>query len=168
MEMIYDTFLMYGKIRYFMADRCFNNDNLKKFNKYKFSQVELIPFDSALLEMQEKSADEILEISGNEQQVLAIIMRPDTNINQSLLYSEFEFCGYDLVEEFSNISAILNFAAGFEKSIAYKKLNKFGLISTYHEAVNTQVSLKDEYSNESHADCEIVEVWRRLTRAILE
>ena len=162
MEKIYDSFLMYGQIRYFIANRCFNDENLKKFNKYKLRQVEFVTFDCALLEMKEISVDETLEIASDNQQILAIIMRTDTNPNEGLLHKGFDFCGYDLVEEFSNISAILNCAAGFEKSIDYSKLNEFGLISAYRDAVNTQLSLQDEYSDESHAYCEIIEIWRKL------
>ncbi len=41
-------------------------------------------------------------------------------------------------------------------------LNRYGLISTYRDAVATQLNLYDEDSNEPHAYCEIVEIWRRL------
>lgn len=35
-------------------------------------------------------------------------------------------------------------------------------IETYRQAVHTQLELNDQYPEESHAYCEIVEIWRRL------
>lgn len=118
----YNFGLIYGKTIYFLADRCFNNDMLKAFNQYKCSQVEFVTFDCGLFDMSEKSVDEILEITGSGQQILAVIIRPNTTPNEKLAQDKFEFCGYDLVEEDTSISAILNCGALFEKIYRLQKV----------------------------------------------
>lgn len=44
-----------------------------------------------------------------------------------------------------------------------RQFNRFGLVGTYREAVAMQLDLDGKYPEESHADCEIMELWRRLT-----
>ena len=121
--------LTYGQIRYFAADRCFNTEELQKYNKHK---------------------------------ILALIKRPGKEPDWTLQNNgEFTFCGYDLVETLSAISAITDCDASFE-SINYAALTAYGLISTYKEAVLTQLALVEEAPFEAHADCEILEIWRKL------
>jgi hypothetical protein len=73
----------------------------------------------------------------------------------------FEFCGYDLVETATAISAITDCGAEFE-SIPYSLLTKFGLLPTYKDAVLTQLALVEECPDEPHAYCDIYEIWRKL------
>ncbi len=51
--------------------------------------------------------------------------------------------------------------AEFE-SIKYENLNQYRLLSTYREAVNTQLDLNEEAPEEPHVCCEIIEIWRLL------
>lgn len=41
-------------------------------------------------------------------------------------------------------------------------LNKYGLFSKYRQAVNAQLDLVEQFPEESHSYCEIVEIWRML------
>lgn len=150
-----------GLVRYFQSDRCINNINLKEFNQGKIKAGELVTFDCGLMELKEIEESEInLLKKGN--QLLAIIVRPEVEPNYRLEQAQkFEFCGYDLVDISVCISAITNCGAEFN-SIDYTALNQYGLISSYREAVNTQLDLREEYPEDSHAYCEIVEIWRQL------
>lgn len=157
---IKEDYSSYGAIRYFESDRCFNKDSIRNFNKEMIVADELVTFDCGLMEMREITKDEVKE-PDKEHQILGVIIRPEIESNYYMGKEEyFEFCGYDLVELQTCISAITNCGAGFEKAIIYEKLNKYGLISSYREAVFTQLNLNEEYPDESHAYCEIIEVWR--------
>lgn len=157
---IYRSYEMYGRIRYFLCDRCWNSEGLRGFNKNKISAPELVTFDCGLMEMYEIENEQVSAKRTDSRQVLAVIIRPGIEPNNRLSGGPFVFCGYDLIEETTTISAITNCGAGFEEAICYETLNGYGLISTYREAVNTQLSLYEKYPDENHACCEIVEIWR--------
>lgn len=161
---ILEEYLSYGMIRYFEADKCLNSNALQAFNKGKIVSKEIVTFDCGLMEMNEIQKDKI-KVPENQQQVLAVIVRPEIERNYLLERDmRFEFCGYDLVELPCCISAITNCGAGFEKAIDYTNLNAYGLILNYKEAVLTQLKLNEEYPDEDHAYCELVEVWRYQTK----
>jgi hypothetical protein len=152
----------YGMIRYFESDRCFNDQALRKFNKDKILADELVTFDCGLMEMKEIEKSEVQE-PDKETQILAVIIRPEIELNFILEREKyFEFCGYDLVELPCCISAITNCGAVFGKAVMYDRLNEYGLISSYREAVLTQLSLNEKYPDESHAYCELIEIWRHI------
>lgn len=152
--------LSFGRIRYFQSDRCMNDRSLQNFNRGKIKAKELIAFDSGLMELKETEESEIIKPEKNHQ-LLAIIMRPATEPDDSLKQKQlFEFCGYDLVEALTCTSAITNCGAMFDEAVDYQSLNQYGLISSYRQAVNTQLDLTEKYPEESHACCEIVEIWR--------
>ncbi|WP_069997859.1 hypothetical protein [Cellulosilyticum sp. I15G10I2] len=71
-----------------------------------------------------------------------------------MLDNRFEFCGYDLIEDFSGISAILN-CGGFDKAFLSSDLSFRGLVTSFERAREVQEKLLIEYPDESHADCEI-------------
>lgn len=157
---ILDDESSFAMIRYFESSRCWNEDAIQKFNKGRISAKELVTFDSTLMEMNEILKDKI-RAPQNDQQVLAVIFRPEIAKNFYLeTDNRFEFCGYDLVGLGYYISSITNCGVGFEKAIHYGNLNEYGLISSYNEAVFTQLKLCEEYPDESHAYCEVVEIWR--------
>ena len=159
----------YGQIRYFLSDRCTNVDKIREFNhlvQNKIQADEIIMFDSVLMEMSEIEENEvqifIREHGHKNRQILAIVVRPAIELDWEMSQKgEFEFCGYDLVDMMSCISVITDCDTQFA-CIKYDKLNSYGLISSYREAVNTQLDLNEMYSEHSHAYCEIVEIWRRL------
>lgn len=151
----------YGFVKYFQSTRCFNDAHLRKFNKNKISAFEIVCFDCAFMQMQELATNRIDIPSDQSQQILAIIVRPEIEVNYTLENDRrFHFCGYDLIEAGTGISAIINCGAEFDNAINYNALNKFGIFTTYREAVLTQLALYETYPEESHAYCEIVEIWR--------
>lgn len=151
----------YGHVRYFLSDHCWNTQNLKKFNQNKISACELITFDCGLMGMQEIEYGQVGKKERTaEQQILAVIIRPEIEPSYLLQSKGFVFCGYDLVDMPVYISAITNCGARFGQAICYETLNEYGLISTYREAVYMQLLLNEKYPDESHAYCEIVEIWR--------
>jgi hypothetical protein len=159
--MIQSSELSYGQIRYFSATRCFNTEKVKGWNQNKFSAEELVSFDCALFDLDELESLEQRFPAGTKQ-IMAIIIRPGKEPNWHLRNkTDFVFCGYDLVEELSGISAITGCGGSF-LSIRYETLTEYGLIPTYKEAVWAQLALMEEDPHDPHADCEIVEIWRKL------
>lgn len=148
-------------VKYFLAERFFNSIDFINFNKGKILAKEIVTFDCALTTPKEIDINNINNLNINENQILAIIINPLENVENKLKNEGFIFCGYDLVELATDISAITNCGAMFE-SINYKNLNEYGLISTYIEAKETQRKLIEEAPDESHAYCEIFEIWRKI------
>lgn len=148
---------LWVNIRYFAADRFFSND---KFSRGKINCKEIVSFDCGLHEMNEiESLDSPLP--PDTQQIMAVIFRPNIEPMEHMERCGFTFCGYDLVEEATSISAITNCGELFT-SVPYDKLTEFGLLPTYKDAVLTQLALIDEEPQESHAYCMICEIWRKL------
>ena len=153
---------MYGRTRFFKADRCINNESMRAFNKHKITAKEIVSLDCGLLELEEIGDCNNTYATG---QILLIIIRPDIDRADEHIVRDiesYEFCGYDLVEMDTYTSAITNCGARFYNAIDYGNLNEFGLISNYLVAVKTQILLRSNYPDESHAYCELVEVWRKL------
>ena len=162
----YSNVNSFGKIRYFKGDRLYNEKSLYEFNQGKISAKELVTYDSSLMNLQEITKDEIRDAKENAEQIIAIIIRPEIEISNVLENnSEFVFCGYDLVEHFSGISAITNCGADWGDALDYDILNEYGLIPDYRKAVMAQLDLAERYPNESHAYCEIIEIWRMINES---
>lgn len=158
----YQYYKMFGRIRFFKADRCINDESLRAFNKNKIDAKEIVSFDSGLFDLEEIKA---YNNKHRAEQILLIMVRPDVNLIDEHLVSVidvFTFCGYDLVEMNTCISAITNCGAYFDNAVDYGNLNEYGLLSNYLDAVKTQILLRDHYPDENHAYCEVVEVWRKL------
>ena len=147
-------------LRYFGSDRFFPNESFKEFIGEKIDCKEIVSFDCCLMDMYElESADAALR--PDTQQIIAVILRPYLD---PMVYMEnrgFTFCGYDLVEADTSISAITDCGGDFT-SIPYEKLTEFGLLPTYRDAVLTQLALVEEAPDEPHAYCMICEIWRKL------
>ncbi len=154
------TYQVYGKIRYFEADRFFNTEKFKAGNQGKIICGEIVSYDCGLFNMYEMLNLQ-QPLRSDTAQIIAVIVRPDIRPDRSLENDGFVFCGYDLVEEATAISAITNCGGGF-KSIPYDNLTAYALIPTYEDAVLVQQALLDEDPEEPHADCEICEIWRKI------
>ena len=147
-------------LRYFGADRFFPSDRFKTSIQHKINCEEIVSFDCCLLDMYEIESPDA-PLRRNTQQIVAVILRPDLDPVKYMERRGFTFCGYDLVEEATTISAITNCGGGFV-SIPYEKLTEYGLLPTYKDAVLTQLALVEEAPDDSHAYCVICEVWRKL------
>lgn len=157
----YENMYKYGIVRYFKGDRLYNDKSLYEFNKGKIKANEIITFDCALMELAEITKEEIDTANQTSDQILAVIVRPAIEPDFLLeREGKFEFCGYDLVEYQTATSAITNCGADWGEALNYNLLNKYGLFSNYRQAVNAQLDLNEQFPDESHAYCEIIEMWR--------
>ena len=105
----YQNAYNYGIIRYFKGKRLYNEKALYEFNKGKIKAEELVTFDTSLMELVEISKEEIEAAKVKEEQILALIVRPEIEPSYMLKQTDrFEFCGYDLVDHTTGTSAIMN------------------------------------------------------------
>jgi len=70
-------------------------------------------------------------------QVLAVLREPAEDPGQELAPEDFEFIGYDLIEEATEISA-LNNCVHFDEAFCPEDLNQRGLISDFAKAYNVR------------------------------
>lgn len=153
----------HGKPLYYRSSRCWNTEEVRSCNQGLLTGDELVSFDCCLFEQLPVLRREI-EAPCAEHQYLAVIVEPEAQPSTIIAQDErFTFCGYDLVEEMTKISAITCCDGGFSDVIDYPSLNKWGLIRRYAEAKETQQRLLEAYPYEPHADCVIVEIWRYIS-----
>ena len=151
---------LWADVRYFGADRFFPDNKFKEFLGRKMDVKEIVSFDCCLYEMYEIESHDS-PLSSDTQQIIAVILRPNLEPIEYMETRGFTFCGYDLVEEETLISAITDYGGGFD-SIPYEKLTEYGLLPTYKDAVLAQLALVEEDPDEPHAHCVVCEVWRKL------
>ena len=151
---------LWADVRYFGADRFFPDNEFKEFLGRQMDAKEIVSFDCCLYEMYEIESHDS-PLSSDTQQVIAVILRPNLEPIEYMETRGFTFCGYDLVEEETSISAITNCDGRFD-SIPYERLTEYGLLPTYKDAVLAQLALVEEEPDEPHAYCIICEVWRKL------
>ena len=75
--------------------------------------------------------------------------------------SAWSFVGFDLIEDLTRISALVN-CGGFPESFKNEELNEFGLIASRDRAAEIQIALRTNNPNEPHAACEIYQLWRLI------
>lgn len=95
----------------------------------------------------------------SRRNVLGLYRNPDCHITRPPGQGDFEFVGYDLIEEMTQVSALTN-CGGFPEVFTSEELNAYGLIQDYGRAAQIAVVLADEFPEESHADCELYAIWR--------
>ena len=95
----------------------------------------------------------------NDEQVLRFIEEPNVDV-QSLI-DKFEFCGYDLIEKATHISAVTN-CGDWDPLDFTEFINEYGLINNLDKCIKIKRDLKTHYPYESHADCNVFAIWRRL------
>jgi hypothetical protein len=71
----------------------------------------------------------------------------------------FDFIGYDLVEEITQISALTN-CGGFPDCFCNAELNRFGLLDRFDRATEIRRHLLEHHPKEPHANCELYAIWR--------
>ena len=153
----------HGKPLYYRSSRCMNTPELLEFNQGLLTGEEIVSFDCSLFEHLPVQHDEI-EVPYPEYQYLGIIVEPAAQPSAEITQDgRFTFCGYDLVEKTTQISAITNYGAAYSDAINYTALNQFGLIDSHAAAKHTQQQLRHAYPDEEHANCVIVEIWRYIS-----
>lgn len=90
--------------------------------------------------------------------ILGVYRNPSEHINLAPA-AGFIFHGYDLLDESTEISALVN-CGGFPDVFSNDELNAFGLIGNYHRANEVHKSLIQRHPDEHHAHCQLYAVWR--------
>ena len=95
--------------------------------------------------------------------VLALIEEPSAEEVAGFADPRFLFRGFDLIEERTGISALVN-CGGFDKAFLGRDLSDCGLLVDYARARAVQRQLRLEYPEEPHADCRLWGIWQRPAR----
>ncbi len=95
-----------------------------------------------------------------EFNLLAVTFEPLEECEHFKL-DNFEFIGYDLLDQSHSTSALTN-CGGFEETFDNSELNKNGLLDTYERAVEIKKKLLINNEEEYHADTNLWAVWRHL------
>lgn len=90
--------------------------------------------------------------------ILGVYRNPETHIATPPA-ENFDFMGYDLVEDQTQISALVN-CGGFPDVFRNEELNRFGLIDAFERAREVRRLLAERHPEEPHAQCEMYAVWR--------
>ena len=92
--------------------------------------------------------------------ILAIIKNPIIPFPHGFNDFDFEFIGYDLIEENGGISALTN-CGGFDNSFHRTDLSEYGLISDFQKAIEIKRLLKENNPEELHAICDLWVIWKK-------
>ena len=92
-------------------------------------------------------------------QVIAAIREPGEADMDKVKDARFVFKGFDLLEDFSGISALTN-CGGFDDAFLPDDLNEFGLVGGFADAYRIQKALRVHYPGENHANCAVWALWR--------
>ena len=93
--------------------------------------------------------------------LLAVVIEPRQDCKNVKL-DDFEFVGYDLLDQEYGNSALTN-CGGFDESFLPTDLNRFGLIEDYEKAYDIKQSLLANNPDEHHADTNVIAIWRHKT-----
>jgi len=156
---------------YYRVKRFFPDKEYETFSKI-FGKAEIVSYDASLMvESCTDSKEEVEDLHlllqtplKSDEQIIAYYKNPTISSSfhkHCMLVEGFEFCGYDLSEDCTKISAVTNCGGWFETAIPYSKLNAFGLIDEYDEAFRIRDLLAELY-DDPHAYCEVYELWRKL------
>lgn len=77
---------------------------------------------------------------------------------------DFEFCGYDLMDDMFEISAIIG-CGNLNEKFVYK-LNQYGLLDNLQDAIDAQKQLHANFPDEYHAHCDIYGLWRDIKNMV--
>lgn len=92
-------------------------------------------------------------------QILALMQNPTEDDLSTFTDSRFQFCGFDLVELQTGISALVN-CGGFDKAFLAIELSDCGLLPEFSKASEVQKRLRSEYPEEPHANCDMWAIWK--------
>lgn len=92
---------------------------------------------------------------------LAVVKDPNKN-SENLINREFDFVGYELLDESYEASALSN-CGGFDETFLPDELNQFGLLNDLDRAIKIQADLVTNNPEEHHAYCNLFGIWRHRT-----
>jgi hypothetical protein len=98
-------------------------------------------------------------VAGKPANVVALIEEPAGDALASFQDPRFGFCGFDLIEEQTGISALTN-CGGFDRAFLPSDLSECGLLVDHARAIAVRQLLRVEYPEEPHACCRIWAIWR--------
>ena len=95
------------------------------------------------------------------RQILAVSLEPETSGEDALRDNRFRFMGFDLIDEGSGMSSLVNHG---EMPLAFDKseLSEVGLVSGYNRAREIQLAMEANYPNDEHAYCDLWVIWRMI------
>jgi hypothetical protein len=93
--------------------------------------------------------------------LLTVVLEPDRDC-QYLKMDDYEFVGYDLLDQDFSISALSN-CGGFDETFLPSDLNDKGLIDDFKKAYDIKKRLLENNPEEYHADTNVIAVWRHKT-----
>lgn len=91
--------------------------------------------------------------------VIGTVKAPAEDVSR-LAWDGFTFCGYELLDQDNDISALTN-CGGFPDAFQNDELSNQGLILDFERATQIQRNLKRLYPEEYHADCNIWAIFKR-------
>lgn len=91
--------------------------------------------------------------------LLAVVIEPAEPCEKIIL-PDYEFIGYDLLDQDFSISALTNCGGYFNETFLPSELNKKGLLNNYNKAYYIKEQLFKNNPEEHHADTNVIAVWR--------
>lgn len=93
--------------------------------------------------------------------LLTVVLEPDQDC-KNLKIDDYEFVGYDLLDQGFSISALTN-CGGFDETFLPTDLNDKGLIDDYTKAYDIKKRLLENNPEEHHANTNVIAIWRHKT-----
>ena len=93
--------------------------------------------------------------------LLAIAIEPEQKCDKINL-NDYDFIGYDLLDQDFGISALTN-CGGFDETFSPSEVYTKGLIDDYERAYDIKEKLLINNPDEHHADTNVIAVWRHRT-----
>jgi hypothetical protein len=90
--------------------------------------------------------------------LLAVVIEPNQDC-KNIVVDNYEFVGYDLLDQDFSISALTN-CGGFDETFLPTDLNDKGLIDDFTQAYDIQKRLLENNPKEYHADTNVIAIWR--------
>lgn len=93
--------------------------------------------------------------------LLTVAIEPDQDCKEVKI-DDYEFVGYDLLDQGFNISALSN-CGGFDETFLPADLNDKGLIDNFTKAYDIKKRLVENNPEEGHAHTNVIAIWRHQT-----
>lgn len=97
--------------------------------------------------------------------ILAVLQDPTDAELAAMSLPGFVFAGFDVVDVHGDISALTN-CGGFDGVFLNNELSDLGLLTDVSRARQVQTSLRQQYPEESHAECCVWAIWRQRLPAV--